>query len=143
GGRLGEGAGAGERELGAELAEPATGEPAGDRPAQGEDVERLASGEPGVEGVAVAVDDRQDGVDRAPEAAAGVERGGQGQSLGDRGVRRVLELAQLEHGDPGDLSRAGAEALRTGGGAVDEGVEAGPVAQDAVDEGGGQAALAP
>jgi len=57
-------------------------------------------------------------------------------------VGGTAELSQLEHGDPQELAQVGAEALGSLGDRVDVRVEAGPVTQDAVDEGGHEAAVA-
>ena len=139
---LDEGHGAGEGAFGAELFNYSSGVPAGQRPAQGEDVERLAGGEALVEGGAVAVDPGEHGLDEATQGAARVELVAQGLGLGDRHVGGAAELPQLEHGHPQELAQVGAEALGTLGDRVDVGVEPGPVTQHAVDEGGHEAAVA-
>jgi hypothetical protein len=140
--RGGEGEGAGEGALGAELLDHATGEPAGDRPAQGEGLERLAGGELGVEGLAVAVDRGEHRLHQPAQGALGVELLAHRLGLGDRHVGRAGQLAQLEGGDPQQLAQAPADALGLVGGRVDQGVEAGPVAQHPVDQDRDQAAVA-
>lgn len=142
GGRRGEGLGAGEGAVGAELLNYSAGVPARQGPAQGEGVEWLGRGELVVEGGAVAVDAGEHGLHEAPEGAAGVELLAQRLGLGDRHVRRAAELPQLEHGDAEQLAQLGAEPLGSLGDGVDVGVEPGTVSQHAVDEGGDEAAVA-
>lgn len=141
--RLGEGPGAGEGAFGAELFNYSAGVPAGQRPALGEGVERLASGEALVEGGAVAVDPGEHGLHEAAEGAARVELVAQGLGLGDRHVGGTAELPQLEHRDAQQLAQLGAQAIGTGRDGVDVRVEPGPVTQHAVHKGGHEPAVAP
>lgn len=141
--RLGEGLRAGEGAFGAELFNYSAGVPAGQRPAQGERVERLARGEALVEGGAVAVDPGEHGLHEATQGAAWVELVAQGLGLGDRHVGGTAELPQLEHRDAEQLAQLGAQAVRAGRDGVDVRVEPGPVTQHAVHEGGHETAVAP
>jgi hypothetical protein len=58
-------------------------------------------------------------------------------------VGGTAELPQLEHRDAQQLAQLGAQALRAGRDGVDVRVEAGPVTQHAVHEGGHETAVAP
>ena len=135
GGRLGDGLRAGQRALGADLLDHASGEPAGDRPAQGQGLEGLAARRTSRRARRPRGRPR-----RAPPARGHAARRSGSNSwrsawaCGDRHVGGAAELTQLEHREAQQLAQAGAQARGLVGEGVDHRVEAGAVAQHAVDQ---------